>query len=183
MISRGILFKTDLVRKLPVKTQTRRLPLRQPPSGAHTPRQQPDPSWWLWTLRSHGGYQMKHRYGVPGDRFWVRETWCFGPDETLIFKADAISDEHKWNSPLHLRKADARHWLSVIDVHPEQLRQLDDTGARAEGFANREDFFAAWDWINGGGIGSPHTSAANPWVWVITFRLLSAEESPAPHEP
>lgn len=180
-MDRGILFKTELVRKLASKTETRRLVSPAPPANCDHAKQY-GPGRWLWTAAGTGRWNShmgRHHYGSSGDRLWVRETWTtsvaidnYGaPYETVVFLADFDPPpaDVKWKPGIHLRKADAKRWLTVCEVRPERLQQIDDAGARREGFANREDFLCAWDWINGGA--PPAGSVFDPWVWVIRFTL------------
>lgn len=172
-MDRGILFKPYLVERLPTKTETRRL-IKTVPAGATSPVED-GPCRWLWKLPAGGGFRVKHRFGVPGDRLYVREPWAIETFdngqmefETIVFLAGYSGPERKWRAAIHLRRDDARYFLLVKSVRPERLLDIDDRGARAEGFANREDFLAAWDDINMGTL----TSVFDPWVWVIVFEFI-----------
>ncbi len=115
-----------------------------------------------------GGFVATHRFGVPGDRLYVKETW--GEHEgRVFFRADhQLAPDGIWKPAIYLAKKDARIWHEVLSVKPGRLLDVTDADARAEGFANREDFLAAWDWINAGTL----TSHFDPWVWVIRFAHL-----------
>lgn len=140
-------------------------------------------------------------YGAEGDRLWVRETfycdhWNY-PDaprdemvELLEYRADhdcrsweagcpcAADDGHSmWRSPIHMPRWASRIDLEVTEVRVERLRALTEDDARAEGLTygddpmeattGREAFIMLWTAINGAG-----SWAANPWVWVVSFRRV-----------
>lgn len=174
-MDRGILFKTELVRKLSTKTETRRLITPALEDGAFDPQPYLGKLKFVWRLPRYTTVRS-HRFGAAGDRLWVREAWTEVASDNggeVIYRAQLTDEEgraHKWKPGIHLRRADARILLAVKHVHPERLQAIDDEGARREGFANREDFLCAWDWINGGA--PPAGSAFNPWVWVIRFDPL-----------
>jgi hypothetical protein len=188
-MDRGILFKTELVRKLSTKTETRRLINPQPHPHVDHPDQrvwEHGPGCWIWegrTGKKHfSSVMLRHHYGSSGDRLWVREAWTIRPDEDgdaedVLYRAEFSDEEaraHRWRPGIHLRKDDARIYLRVVSVTPQRLMDINDEGARREGFLNREDFLCAWDYING--AAPPAGSAFNPWVWVIRFELDNRAE-------
>lgn len=101
-----------------------------------------------------------------GDLLWVREAHEVLEEGRCYFKADFLDDDpdhppHDWTSPLFLRKKDARLWLRVTSVRQERLHELTDEDARAEGYADRKDYLAAWS--------AMHGRAEDELVWVIGF--------------
>ena len=98
--------------------------------------------------------------GAPGDRLWVRETWCPGdywtsgvvhdPPEDIRYAADngAISyatgrplridtsdwsDPKRWRPSIHMPRWASRLSLDVVSVGVERLHDIDDEGATREG--------------------------------------------------
>lgn len=53
----------------------------------------------------------------------------------------------------------------ITDIRREIVAQISDDDAKAEGFAGRNEFFGAWDWING-------SDTTNQYCWVIEFYTM-----------
>lgn len=229
MRERPILFSGPMVRAIlgGRKTQTRRVVKRQPhadcsrievdfyhptvidKSGDEAPG---DEIFGAYSL--DGEWGAKCPYGQPGDRLWVRETWCelyedhFAeldrPRDVLVNRYDyprrngaayraecsAESDEirasygYRWKPSIHMPRWASRLSLEVVGVRVERVKDISRADAKAEGFlpseytgleswngqmyGNAELAFAAcWRDING-----PESWDANPWVWVLWFKLV-----------
>ena len=135
------------------------------------------------------------RYGVPGDRLWVRETWALHGDHGAAFFKESIDlpDDARpwmrdvnhtpfgrpWRSPIYMPKSLARLWLEVLQVRVERLQDISESDAQAEGVPQcpahwktdtpyRKEYEREWDHINAR-RGYPWES--NPWVWVIEFKV------------
>lgn len=134
-------------------------------------------------------------YGVPSDRLWVRETFCYSsgyvaPEGTVCYRANLPADEStgwKWKPSIFMRRADSRITLEVVSTRIERLQEISEEDARAEGVIQkftawlpheggtafstaREAYRSLWDDING--IDGPGAWEASPWVWVVSFRRL-----------
>jgi len=127
-------------------------------------------------------------YGQPGDILWVREK--FTPDRGGYFYA---ADNHltqilNWKPSIHMPKAAARIWLQVEAVRVERLQDITEADAEGEGaktvfcqYVNDtqgyhsyvEGFRKIWQSING-----PESWEQNPWVWVVSFKVLSTTGRP-----
>ncbi len=160
-------------------------------------------------------------YGQPGDRLWVRETFgvcspaaCDGMSDAdftkkrdaegrlqdLIYAATAPEGfewndepESRWRPSIHMPRWASRITLEVVSVRVEQLNDISEEDARAEGcdpyiFGHgpasaldlscepgmrtdcmyRNGFEFLWDSINA--KRAPWSS--NPWLWVVEFRKL-----------
>jgi len=137
---------------------------------------------------------IKNPYGQPGDALWVRESYCpeYFDDKTHGYKADwnkyaaDLVSEPKWKPSIHMPKSAARIWLIIESVSLERLEDITDDGAIAEGVMTnaqgfhdyeavlpffplaRDSFYSLWRSING-----KESSQANPWVWVVKYRVLT----------
>jgi hypothetical protein len=193
---RPILFSGEMVRAIldGNKIQTRRVIVPQPPSLTegvifNPSAFAPDYGWYF---RPYGGH-AKCPYGQPGDRLWVRETWCNimkdGLRPEIHYKADAerpyIEDydpsEWKWRPSIHMPRSFSRINLIVTNIRVERVQSTSGRDAFAEGIElkgiipqsllmqwemGRNEFKNLWDSINSKrGYGWD----MNPWVWVIEF--------------
>lgn len=119
-----------------------------------------------------------------------------------------ISDYDRLRPSIHMPKAAARIWLEVVEVKVERLQDITEDGAKAEGvksdphieelvakgeniagsyyfypckdyrdgdwgFSAKTSFYSLWQSING-----LESWTANPWVWVIKFKVLSTTGKP-----
>jgi len=141
-------------------------------------------------------------YGHPGDRLWVRETTCIAPkhfatpDETCVkdydgdlryvsYKANRHSEEAmrdyklRWTPSIHVPRWASRITLEITEVRSERLQDISEADAEEEGVnmevaesisetPGRLAFSALWESING-----PGSWDANPWVWVVEFKLIN----------
>ncbi|WP_288230446.1 hypothetical protein [uncultured Desulfovibrio sp.] len=132
-MKRPILFNGDMVRSILAgqKTQTRRPvdPQRQCP------------------------------FGQPGDRLWVRETFCkYYPSETwpepkALYRADGITlcatdsegKKQRWTPSIHMPRTLSRITLEITDVRVERVRDISEEEARAEGIEALDGRFVSAD--------------------------------------
>lgn len=199
-----ILFSTPMVQALIAgrKTQTRRIVNPQPDDSGlwnddTNPRSlQSDLKGWNGTVDATGeSKEFKCRYGQPGDLLWVREssaiTYSTGPSRkrTVWYKADngeiPNNVSFKWKRSIHMPKGAARIWLKVFNVKVQRLQDISEADAIAEGaqpctlhsqtgnYTHKYGFQKLWEKING-----VESWQANPWVWVIEFKVLSTTGNP-----
>lgn len=142
----------------------------------------------------------------PGDLLWVRENWAARDCDTskaeakIEFQASPgeymrkvlkksvmivpapLNEKKKWKPNIHLPKEASRIWLEVTNVQAERLQDISRGDCMAEGcpFPNiaketdpKEWFSDLWKTING-----PESWEANPWVWVVEFKVLSTAGKP-----
>lgn len=126
------------------------------------------------------------------------------PDEPYYFKASKSQQFIEewpgyWEPSIHMFKSAARIWLQVEEIRVERLRDITQEDAIAEGikfsglfseyggvvphpkvidhyrwYANPVDAFNnLWIHING-----EESFKANPWVWVVKFKVLSTTGKP-----
>ncbi|EDO25540.1 predicted protein [Nematostella vectensis] len=138
-------------------------------------------------------------YGQPGDRLWVRETWCRQWDDERGFldecwyrasDPDVVSvdamEKSPWKPSIHMPRWASRITLDIKAVRIERLQDISDQDAAAEGVATwapgalspdslnadpSDQFRWLWCSING-----PDSWDANPWVWVVEFERAKATE-------
>ena len=189
----GLIFKAPLVRAILEgrKTQTRRVakPVKHPDLG---------------NLYTPGALAMEREpqhvidracpVGQPGDRIYVRETFSQHPEwGQVAFRADGEEFEDadgwlwepKWIPSIHMPKELARIWLEITGVRVERIQEIAPDDCIAEGawpveqreLGRGHEAVSAFRelWESTGG-----DWAANPWVWVIDFKVLSTT---APQPP
>lgn len=100
-------------------------------------------------------------------------------------------------SPLFMPKSAARIWLQIVDVKPERLQDINSSEAVWEGVEPEghlpsnttyyknylKDFIFEGSPINSFSslidhINGPGTWQQNPWVWVISFKVISTTGRP-----
>lgn len=162
MKTRPILFSGPMVRAiLAGKTQTRRVIKPQPPDDAE----------WVEKegvfVVGHGymadWIALKHPYGVPGDRLWVRETWGVGcrpcpvngdrdgieyrADEAYLRDNDELPlmtveapkgffgnyKKSGWRPAIHMPRWASRITLEITGERVERLQDISIEDAEAEG--------------------------------------------------
>jgi hypothetical protein len=189
-----ILFSTPMVTAIldARKIQTRRVvdklyPISNPNGN------------WVYVGEENGGYVFKDSisstiplkcpYGQVGDRLWVRETFLIATDNSIIYKADNNMARHKgiWKPSIFMPRWASRITLEIIDIKPQRLQDITHEDAISEGAKYmpaaelREErmtvpqivFAGYWDSINEKrGYGWDK----NPWVWVITFKVLEVNK-------
>lgn len=185
MKERPILFSAPMVRAILEgrKTQTRRvvkeLPLLGVPSAWCAAAKAQDPGW----VHIVGDYRRFCPYGAPGDRLWVRETWCdtFAEDDDsrggYCYAATNKGPEPlRWRPSIYMPRRASRLTLEIEAVRVERLQEINADDAEKEGCGcgvNDETggpvarFKTLWESING-----PGSWNANHWVWVIQFKKI-----------
>ncbi|WP_439473811.1 hypothetical protein [Algoriphagus formosus] len=120
-----------------------------------------------------------------------------GDPNTEDLRKDYIKSgrNYKWKPSIHMPKDAARIWLMVEEVRVERLQDISEEDSIAEGIEpidqqgqlvwKRYDgyytvtskpycsFWSLWASING-----EESWNANPWVWVVKFRVLSYSGKP-----
>ncbi|MCM7837829.1 hypothetical protein [Enterobacter asburiae] len=133
-------------------------------------------------------------FGAVGDRIWVRETFCAVPDHeepagcsALLYAADGNGPYGKWTPSIHMPRWASRLTLEITGVRVERLNSISQEDAQAEGMD-----LTGWrpicsDPDSGGEVWTPYDNfaqlwesiygeeswKANPWVWVIEFKVAS----------
>lgn len=184
MKERPILFSAPMVRAILEgrKTQTRRVV--KPPKWSDA-----DEIFFIGNDSiavpddDHADYFIACPYGQPGDRLWVRETFADEAGGTRRFLGEHIfyrADDwqplvDRWTPSIHMPRWASRITLEVTAVSVERLQDISESDCCAEGCGSpitrdlkKPQFMALWESING-----PDSWDANPWVWVVEFKVLN----------
>jgi len=192
---RPILFSGPMVRAILAgrKTQTRRVVRwkgRTPPTAAEfcgltDSLGYPASEGFIWAGFGNRRDPLYWRcpYGRPGDRLWVRETWGIDPNDMaidlpdranrIVYRADDSEDRPYhwgWHSPIYMPRWASRLTLEVTAVRVEQVQEITEADAKAEGCDGGKNVFQdLWEALNRKrGFGWD----VNPWVWVVCFKRL-----------
>ena len=217
---RPILFNTDMVRAIMNgrKTQTRRV-IKPQPEAHHRAVVRcnvldgSDREYFLYQHEDPKKTKaVRCPYGQPGDLLWVRETFERTTHELLsqmhrdswnryLYKATHRQPRKKWKPSIFMPKDAARIWLQVKSVRVEQLKDISEEDAKAEGIRGQfidlfqetrwrdymqnqperfydwrlpsSSFFSLWESINGSA-----SLKENPLLWVVEFDVLSTKGKP-----
>ncbi len=135
-------------------------------------------------------------YGAIGDQLWVKETYRswkrFDFDKPInipegapiFFEADENTISKGLFTARIRQSIFMRHWMSrltleITNVRVERLNEISEEDAIAEGVRCRcmssaitvapsVAYYELWDSING-----PGSWDQNPWVWAITFKIIT----------
>lgn len=207
MKERPILFQGPMVRALldGTKTQTRRALRIQPFDVLPMNDDQAGLAWVGLTQRDPkpAGTVFRCKFGVPGDRLWVRESFYQSDPipsteivcgETVPCEKTTVSyaaDQYeiapgRLRPSIHMPRWASRILLEIVSVRVERLAACGDNDAKAEGVTIEDRHMNGycageylppsvrayrdlWESINGAG-----SWAANPWVWVVEFKRVTA---------
>ncbi|MEQ7870707.1 hypothetical protein V6R97_08640 [Chromohalobacter salexigens] len=196
MKERPILFSGEMVRALldGRKTQTRRVV--KPAKDRNGSGCQLAPCEIAGEI-NNGDYCLCP-YGQPGDRLWVREAFRSRRVDNLpgdvAYRADHPGEKtvpnsygRSWKPSIHMPRWACRLLLEVTAVRVERLQDITEDDAWNEGvqdWMGKETpwkgelapvsvhaFAALWESINGS-----DSWDANPWVWVVEFRVIEPGE-------
>ena len=203
MKERPILFSAQMVRAIldGRKTQTRRIVNKPIPVGhkfhgwiiESTDKKRDGCA--AWSIGDDAlAYDLivaKCKYGKPGDRLWVRETFLQDTNG-FIYRADGDFEGNAgilggWKPSIHMPRSASRILLEITGVRVERLRDISEEDAKSEGahainFGYGDcyalGFKQIWESINGHGSWD-----LNPWVWVIDFKRINEEQTGGNNNP
>ncbi|HDU8700541.1 TPA: hypothetical protein RG717_002316 [Morganella morganii subsp. morganii] len=208
MKERGIIFNADMVRAILAgrKTQARRIIKAVPTTHdfhgwVMSSTCAKDEGKACWAIGDSPLLKDPIRRNCPfgkiGDRLWVRETWQCGlcTESTFAYRAthkpsdleEGWSEIIKWRPSSQMPRWASRILLEITGVRVEQLQDINEEDAVAEGVAPlhggywkhyqpdwtqhqlsaRGSFVTLWNSING-----VDAWYKNPWVWVIEFKQI-----------
>ena len=140
-------------------------------------------------------------FGAVSDRIWVRETWAeagAGAPDLKLYRANypahvpthyenvPPAEDVRWTPSIHMPRWASRLMLEITGVRVERLRDLSEDDAKSEGITPpsggvlpgweyRINFRDLWMSIYGA-----DNWEANPWVWVIEFKVVpNVQDNPA----
>lgn len=201
----GMLFSGEMVQAIldERKTQTRRL--------ARDCRIDSNGNAWQgkWNFgQDVWGKPHVNRWKKPcnvGDHIYVRETWGVLNDKhhRYCYLVDSQYPQgrsrqqlvgNRWRPSIHMPKAAARIWLEVTAVRTEQLQDISETDAIAEGIDMESEFASLCIDLETAPYSNDlvRNSAAitvfkklwestcgswdaNPWVWAISFKRIEVK--------
>lgn len=128
-----------------------------------------------------------HLHAMAASNPEVSGPWVYAADGEIALR-DRLCD--RWRPSIHMPRSACRLQLRITDVRIERLQSCSEADAVAEGLIQvkgpldtfmwqysedtggqfsdpRVAYHMLWDEINGDG---PNNWAANPWVWVVSFR-------------
>lgn len=116
--------------------------------------------------------------------------WAHNPEQlVVVYRASSqeVNPDHpewgrsRWRPSIHMPKWAARLWLEITDIRVERVQDISEDDARAEGVINDPVvpwvdqpitwFSRLWNSIN---EKRSYGWDVNPWVWVVTFRVVNA---------
>ncbi|MBB3142787.1 hypothetical protein [Halomonas organivorans] len=151
----------------------------------------------LWVREAHG-YEIRSVGGTPHEQIAYRAS---KPNAVSCYDCNGVEQPMKWRPSIHMPRWACRLLLEVTAVRVERLQDISRFDACREGIyaedhdwresefylpnvayrsspsagvrysSARHAFEELWASING-----PDSWAANPWVWVVEFRRIEAQE-------
>lgn len=127
-------------------------------------------------------------HGTRGELLWVRERWAYQrqfidpraiPGGPIIYSADCPGLRGPWRSSRCMPRAVSRITLAIIAATPQRLREITPSDCLAEGCVPtsadpKKSFRSLWQSLY---AQTPFAWRANPWVWIIVFRIQSVTGS------
>lgn len=188
MKERPILFSAEMVNAIldGRKNQTRRIVKPEPDSILNG-----EPYWNIGglRLRETANNPLHCKYGLVGDSLWVRETFWHNDEipgiDGCCYRADGEMPRHmehsKWKPSIFMPRLASRILLEITDIRVEQLQNISEKDAKAEGcrcnkdtcaetgYGNyRDSYRALWESING-----KWSWDTNPFVFAISFKRIT----------
>ena len=182
MKERPILFSGEMVRAILAgrKTQTRRIMKPQPSCEFHPEQNgvayrycptrvdkrtgESFPGGEIYGVADENE-DYPSRFGMPGDRLWVKETFMPDPYVSGLFVYRATEEEpdkyigHDWKPSIFMARRANRITLQITGVRAERLQDISESDARAEGIEGRF-----------------HPKDCNCWTWKDYARSLQFKE-------
>nr|WP_306684461.1 hypothetical protein [Enterobacter soli] len=200
-----MIFNAEMVRAIldGRKRQTRRIMKVQPENSGFSVRRIIESSiakeigMYFWSQDDARGIKARSKqfscpYGDVGDRIWVRETFCAVPDNdepagcsALLYAADGNGPYGKWTPSIHMPRWASRITLEITGVRVERLQAITlgdickEIGCGLYDFRPATYGFQVWEdlWKS---IYGEENWQANPWVWVIEFKVVpNVQDNPA----
>tara|TARA_R110001606_G_scaffold71219_1_gene162943 strand:+ start:25470 stop:26162 length:693 start_codon:yes stop_codon:yes gene_type:complete len=138
-----------------------------------------------------GCIPIGQQLGAVGDHLWVRETFALGlcTESTKAYRAthkpsdleEGWFEPIQWKPSIHMPRWVCRLVLEITNVRLERVQDITEQDAWAEGCEGYDDdvtggqsgygeFMELWDSVYG--KDEALSVNANPWVWVIDFKIV-----------
>lgn len=195
---RGVILRPHEVRGVLDGRQSQfRRPVKPQPkfnaAGAHNANMGGRNDWWDFWAADRAEIDRRKSSYAPGDLLFVKERWrpvhSANPSQGAEYRADWPAewrDQTRWRHAGHMPRWASRITIRITDVRVERLNEISASDSLAEGiecqtckamqtsacgskgcFASIVAYRDLWEQLNG-----PHSWAANPFVWVITFERV-----------
>ncbi|MCE7509623.1 hypothetical protein [Alloalcanivorax xenomutans] len=157
---------------------------------------------WSSLLEQHEDGVERHCVAYEGTpRVGIRTPGCLGAvDHIRYLDEDTDLSEHyfgwplRWRASRYMPRRFSRFTLTLTQVRVEQLHEISEEDARAEGIqvcrddwsrhgdfdetlSDRDLFEVLWEHINGA-----HPWDTNPFVWVLSFKVCQANIDALPQQ-
>ena len=186
---RPILMQADMVRAVlsGSKTQTRRIIKPQPQPGSYSDgiglSNANGRAWVVFkthTMPKPTNNSAECPYGRVGDILWVRETFAYfntgyydRPEMGVFFRADGERDDcirGRWRSSIHMPRDVSRLTLEITDIRVEQVQDITEEDAYAEGSHEWLNSHAGRAYDNAADAACRWTKRLNPNAGVCSHR-------------
>lgn len=150
----------------------------------------------LWVREAHAIYRDAHArdegYEVILYRADAAAYWNMHPLDHIEAEFNPLRDtsdyEPKWTPSIHMPRWASRITLEITRVRVERLQEISREDVRREGVPetagdwdqcpmighewDNRTYCEQWQWL-WEKINGPESWAANPWVWVIEFKVIT----------
>lgn len=190
MKERGILFSAPMVRAILEgrKTMTRRVVKDQAfDMTGLSPEIQNSFENAARNSEFWAGFVRSCHHGQPGDQLYVRETFYAFLGWKVLYRADddGFLPDDGWRPSIHMPRWASRITLEITSVRVERLQDISTEDCIAEGVSTtlrghdaevdmREQFRKLWNSTIIGREIERYGWNANPWVWVVEFKVVQA---------
>lgn len=145
----------------------------------------------LWLRETHAIFSTHGQHREDGQRWgpWGGLPTTVSRDGTqIVYYREGFDrcDPGRWRSPIHMPRWASRITLEITSVRVERLQDITEDDAKAEGCepqvinefvecgTRKTKFAQLWESING-----PGSWSENPWVWVVEFARVDAQQAAA----
>lgn len=113
--------------------------------------------------------------------YWEQPHYRASDPEPELSYDDMDGPGCRWKPSIHMPRWASRINLEIIDIRVEQLQEISEADAKAEGMQKNMEFIGftkhfkeVWDSINGKSRkdGRDISWSTNPWVWVVEFKKI-----------
>jgi len=194
MKERPIIFSGPMVRAISKKRKTQTRRVIKPRHHWHMDELDDGNPWPYYDDYVYGEaepIEVLCPHGGPGDRLWVKETFCprYFDDGSAAYRAEwsavaaGYCSEPKWKPSIHMPRWASRITLEIKNVRVERVQDISPSDCLKEGlepvslydldcdaeYKKKDEFIALWNSIK---EKRGYGWEKNPWVWVIEFEMI-----------